>query len=271
MVQDDALGDMRNLASRAIAVARERRLSTRELSSRLKAEGCDMPHNALKRVQRGYRALTWDEAVALSRVLGLDIKDIGTELPFLNDTRAKGAITRVGDRVSDLFAASAAVVVAYREFLALLDEQGQDDGVTRELLSRVQRRVRALEPVSRTSDEVRSFQAVRTCLDELVSVAVEGRYPDGLTTLEELVGSTVDLVRVAPTLPADEVPQPAPEYQSLLDFAESDPEGFAQFARVESEAFDAAFGAALSDAERGELDLVTRQRNNPSKERHGER
>ena len=66
-----------NLCGANVAAARKQmKLSQRKLADRLQLQGLDVEKNAVQRIEAGKRFVTDIELVALSQVLGMEIKDL---------------------------------------------------------------------------------------------------------------------------------------------------------------------------------------------------
>jgi transcriptional regulator with XRE-family HTH domain len=109
------LADGLQLAERLAVERRRRGWSTRELGRRMTEAGCEVPPNAVSRIERHERDLSVMELVALSRVFDLPVSDLLAPAEWLRQKQAEGLLLRA--RAND-----AALVGAVRELVELVLE-----------------------------------------------------------------------------------------------------------------------------------------------------
>lgn len=88
------LGDERDLAERICRERKRRGWSQPELVRRLSEAGCEVPGNAVYRIERHERGVSVNELVALSRVFGLAPGDLLAPADWLLQQRADELLRR---------------------------------------------------------------------------------------------------------------------------------------------------------------------------------
>lgn len=242
---DDNLAGEDNLALRIKSERERRGWSAYKLAQMMADEGCEVPKNAIPRIEQGQRSISFDEALALARVFEVSLDEFATALPILESVRSRAAISRARDRATALFSASSDLAVALDEYLAVLDQFGLDDPRVTTLLELLGRTIRQVSPDPEADPDGALFDAATDHLQRVMEIVTLRRNSADLVRIVEDAGALARLFPAwqqraaegwAPhTSGTDKGGVTAGEYEALVGFAAADPEAFAAFAREELE------------------------------------
>lgn len=241
---DDNLAGEDNLARRIKSERERRGWSAYKLAQMMAAEGCEVPKNAIPRIEQGQRSISFDEALALARVFELSMDDFATALPVLESVRSRAAISRARDRAVSLFGATNELAVALDEYLSILDQFGRDDPQVTTLLELLARTVRNISPDPVTDPDGAVLDAAIDHLQRVMEIVTLRRNSTDLLRIVQDAGA---LARFFPAWQQRAAEgwvehgsgptegKSAGEYEALVAFAEADPEGFADLAQQDLE------------------------------------